>query len=357
MKQLALVALLAGCPGKRAETPTPRVEPDAGAEPVVDEDALEQERTAAIEHAMNTLAPVASQCWAAAAVDDYQLSGEVAVLVEVGVGVTIEADTTRDPVLTDCLRTVIEGYAWPPAMDGQATLLPFEFSAPHGQNVIDRALVPAVDDGARVLLDARNTGNAAASMFELAVTAKPAETASDRAEVWIALDTLDATYQPPRSPRAPAPGRYVIVAVPGGTEDATRTAHVLPASPPGQGTKKPPKAVPAPVAGAFSKARDGMGTVTILVEPSRVKGDAIAASILDIDGAAAIPAHVHDASTEMLYVLSGSGSMVIDGVTLPVTPTTVIQIPAGVEHSFTASEPLKVLQFYTPAGPEQRFKK
>ncbi len=353
MQRAALLVLLAGCPGKHSETPAPAVAPDAGAEPVVDEDALEAERTAAIEHAMNELAPVASQCWAAAAVDDYQLAGDVKILVEVGVGVTVEEDTTRDPVLTDCLRAVLEGYTWPEVMDAQSFLLPFEFSAPHGQNVIDRAYVPATA-GARVLLDMKNSGNAAASMFELVVEQQPAATASERTEVWVNTATLDATFYPPKASRAPAPGTYVIVSVPGGAEDATRTSGVLPAGPP---SKKPPKAIAAPRASGFSKPREGVGTVTILVEQATAKSDAVAASILEIDGAAVIPAHVHDTSTEMLYVLSGSGEMIIDGVTLPVTPTTVVQIPKGVEHSFTAHEPLTVLQFYAPAGPEQRFKK
>ncbi len=50
-------------------------------------------------------------------------------------------------------------------------------------------------------------------------------------------------------------------------------------------------------------------------------------------------------------------TMIVDGVSLPVTSTTVVQVPAGVEHSFTAAEATRVVQFYTPAGPEQRFRK
>jgi len=34
----------------------------------------------------------------------------------------------------------------------------------------------------------------------------------------------------------------------------------------------------------------------------------------------------------------------------------VIQIPAGVEHAFTANAATRALQLYTPPGPEQRFK-
>lgn len=362
MRSVLALALLAGCPGKHPSEPVVvKAAPDAAA-PEVDEEALEQERTAAIEHAMNALAPVGNQCWAIAAVDDYRLAGNVAFLIDVAADgastVTPQGDTTGDALLVDCLGTVLDAYVWPDVMYGQATLIPFAFTAPQGQNVIDRALLPVIANGARVLMDARNTGNAAASMFELTVAeGDPAmTTASERAEVWIRLDTLDATYLPPRAARQPKPGAYLVVSVPGGDESATRRAGVLPAGPAELSDKKRPKAVAAPVKGAFTAPREGVGTVTILVEESRTKAKALSATILDIEGAAAIPAHVHADATELLYVISGSGTMVIDGVTLPVTPTTVIQIPAGVEHSFTAAEPVRAIQLYTPAGPEQRFR-
>ena len=35
-----------------------------------------------------------------------------------------------------------------------------------------------------------------------------------------------------------------------------------------------------------------------------------------------------------------------------------VRIPAGVEHSFqaTGTEPVEIVQVYSPAGPEQRFR-
>jgi mannose-6-phosphate isomerase-like protein (cupin superfamily) len=42
---------------------------------------------------------------------------------------------------------------------------------------------------------------------------------------------------------------------------------------------------------------------------------------------------------------------------MPVTATSVVQVPPGVEHSFEATASVTALQLYTPAGPEQRFKK
>lgn len=374
----AVALALAACGSPRAPAGPPAAPSDAMGF-VVDEEALQPARLAAIEKAMNDLAAVAPQCWAAAAVDDYQLAGEITLLITVaddpgGGRVEVRSDSARDPVLTACLVAVAEAYRWPEPMWEESAQLPFAFTAPSGQNVIDRALIPEVADGARVLLDGRNSGNRAASMFELVVPAGAthAATASQRDEVWVFLDApgagslptgqpLDAAYLPPGAVRAlvapaDAPLHVLIVATPGGDEDATRRSGVLPASPADRKNKKAPKAVVLSPIGATVAERARMGTVTLQVEPARGAGKAVASSRLDIIAGAVIPPHVHDASTELLYVRSGVGRMVVGGVELPVTATSVVQIPAGVEHSFEATEAMTVLQFYTPAGPEQRFK-
>ena len=78
--------------------------------------------------------------------------------------------------------------------------------------------------------------------------------------------------------------------------------------------------------------------------------------MLEADAGAAMPAHVHAKETEVLYVLAGGGTMTVGGVAIAVDANAVIQIPAGVEHAFTASAATRALQIYTPPGPEQRFK-
>ena len=78
---------------------------------------------------------------------------------------------------------------------------------------------------------------------------------------------------------------------------------------------------------------------------------------LALDAGATVPTHVHAGETEVLYVLTGGGTLTVGGVAVPVTEHSVIQIPPGVEHAFTASAATTAIQLYTPAGPEQRFKK
>ena len=46
----------------------------------------------------------------------------------------------------------------------------------------------------------------------------------------------------------------------------------------------------------------------------------------------------------------------MNGVELPVTPTSVVQIPKNTRHAFVATSDVRAVQIYTPGGTEQRFK-
>ena len=51
-----------------------------------------------------------------------------------------------------------------------------------------------------------------------------------------------------------------------------------------------------------------------------------------------IAEHVHAKETELLYFMAGGGQFTVNGVTLPVTETSVVQIPPNTKHAFTATE-------------------
>ena len=53
------------------------------------------------------------------------------------------------------------------------------------------------------------------------------------------------------------------------------------------------------------------------------------AHAVDIDGA---KLHYHKRSTELYYVLDGSGSGILDGAELPVAKGSLVHIPPGVVH-------------------------
>jgi quercetin dioxygenase-like cupin family protein len=154
----------------------------------------------------------------------------------------------------------------------------------------------------------------------------------------------------------------VIAIVPGGREGTAR-AGALPSAtsvmsaPPAKLTAPPVPIVIRPEGHGYP--RPG-GTATNQAEPgvpSKAIGAQASLITLELEAGAAVPPHVHAGETEILYLLGGGGTMTVGGVSLPVSEDSVIQIPPGVEHSFTASEATVALQLYTPAGPEQRFKK
>ncbi|HTM23525.1 MAG TPA: cupin domain-containing protein, partial [Kofleriaceae bacterium] len=77
---------------------------------------------------------------------------------------------------------------------------------------------------------------------------------------------------------------------------------------------------------------------------------------IQLEAGVQVPEHDHAKSTEVLYILAGSGTMTIAGKRYPVEPDMAIQIPPGVKHSFSAGTAVRAVQWYTPSGPEQRFK-
>ena len=340
--------------------------------------ASEDEKLAAIQKAMNELDEATQGCWAMAATERFDIEGQLEVLVDIsstGAKTQITSDTARNAKLASCVSDLLARYRWAPPLYGQTIQLPFSFEAPGGQSVIDRNLVEWKGQGKlslAVLLDEANTGNGAASMFELAIASGGSTgwRKAERAELWYFLG--DARVSNPDKVKAPtrnvlagemmcvpaggvrdvsAAGKdvhAVIVVVPGMHEGSAR-AGALP-TPEAAPSKTLPIIVPATSAKTY-------GPATIFVEPATVKNAPLAASVLSLPAGANVPEHVHAHETELLYVLEGSGTMTIAGQAVAVTPTSVIQIPPNTKHAFAATAAVRALQVYTPAGPEQRFKK
>jgi quercetin dioxygenase-like cupin family protein len=369
-----------------ATTPAkPAGEPATPAEASpADEQAKQEERLAAIQFAMNQLDAGARLCWAAAAaVDGYQLAGEVAFTIEIAAPratVTVARDNTKTPRLLECMQRLLAEYSWAPPLRGQAIQLPFKFRAPAGQSVINRSFVPAIAQGkgsVAVLLDERNTGNAAVSMFEVTLEAGATTElrTATRSEAWIFLSDDPATITDGRGKKTqlaagdtmlvPKDGvrqisagagvlRAVLVVTPGGEEGSAR-AGALP-TPLVSGSRTN---APALIFGRLADAKTynlADGHVRLLLDPATTKRPEISVGVLLLDGVAAVPEHQHATQTELLYLIEGAGTMVVGGAKVPITSTSAVQVPPGVRHSFAASDPVHAIQIYTPAGPEQRFK-
>ncbi len=335
---------------------------------------------------MNDLATPAHQCWAAAATERFDVEGELQMHVDIAGGsanVAIARDTANSKRLGACMTTLLGGYHWAPPLANQSFELPFKFTAPDSQSVIDRQLVEWHGQGdvsIAVLLDENNTGNGMASMFEVAIKSGGAthDREIDRAELWYFLTpaevargghstgaivatiepaTLaagDMLYVPPGNridvSTRTGVARAVVVAVPGGREGTARAGALTNHAASGHALKLKPIVVPAASAKTY-------GPATIYLDPSLTYDHTLSASILQLPAGAKVAEHLHVKETEMLYILEGAGTMTVAGTDVPVTATSVIQIPPNVKHAFVATAAVRAFQVYTPAGPEQRFKK
>lgn len=381
MRRLACFACfawltVAACP---APAPTP-VTPQPGsattttAAPADAPEASEDEKLAAIQKAMNELDEAAQQCWAAVAVERFDIEGDITAQIDIEASsarATVVGDTARNPKLTACLVQLLGAYRWAPPLHGQSIQLPFRFRAPDGQNVIDRRLVPWNGQGGisvAVLLDESNSGNDAGSILEVAIdagkTTGPRQ--PDRTEVWYFLTPAklgtsnkavaagDMVVAPKGSVREIAstgqPVRAVVFLVPGGREGSARAGALPAPNPTGSRGTAAVKHLPASAAKTHGPAQ-------IFAEPATTSDKAFAASVLTLAAGSSVPEHVHANETELLYVLSGSGTMTIKGVEVAITPMSVVQVPPNTKHAFkAAAADVRSVQLYTPAGPEQRFK-
>jgi putative monooxygenase len=108
---------------------------------------------------------------------------------------------------------------------------------------------------------------------------------------------------------------------------------------------------------AFRIAR-GQGTATLLLDAS-TGARAASLSVLELQGGASVPEHIHADSVEMLYIEQGEAEMTVEGQALSVRPGDAVYIPAGTRHSARIPEGspgFRAVQVYVGPGPEQRFR-
>ncbi len=338
----------------------------------------QEETLAAIQKAMNELDKAAQQCWAVAATERFDIAGEIALQIDIAAPPTPAAasvvrDTAHNARLSACLVQLMAGYRWAPPLYGQAIQLPFRFRAPDGQNTIDRALVAWNGQGAvsvAVLLDEASTGSAAASMFELAVAAGGTTglRRAERAELWYFLAAGrvrspgadhpvaagDMMYVPRGGAREVAASagdlHAMVVMAPGGREGAAR-AGALPTPALGEGGPRPKPPVILPVSAAKPD-----GPAVRYTGAAQIPDRTFAAAVLTVPAGGELAEHVHAGEAELLYVLAGNGTLTVNGVALPVTATSVVQIPKNTRHAFVATSAVRAVQIFTPASPEPRAK-
>ncbi len=165
-----------------------------------------------------------------------------------------------------------------------------------------------------------------------------------------------------------APSKFLVLYVPGGPErpfkdpTAARSGPQATTTVPAAEKQKPSPDAPQPKVAKATEIPDlpiagGKGKVKILFDAASAGDGAAYVGLLTAEAGLAIPEHVHATEAEILWITAGKGEMTVGGETLAVEHGMAVHIPAGVKHSFKSATGLTAVQFYTPSGPEQRFKK
>lgn len=89
-----------------------------------------------------------------------------------------------------------------------------------------------------------------------------------------------------------------------------------------------------------------------------VEADASGVYFGRLEAGAAVAEHAHEGSWEVLGAVDGAGTFVLDGKPRHIGARDVVVIPPKTKHAFTpdAGSALVAIQFYSPAGPEQRLR-
>jgi quercetin dioxygenase-like cupin family protein len=327
----------------------------------------------AVEKALVSAEPKLHRCWEAAAANDFKVEGKIDLTVVVGAQgkadkVAVRADSIGQRPLADCVVKAFAdasfGNAFAP---GDSVEVPVTFKSEPNVTVkaedVSEIALKGVQGTAKVLIDKLTAGADKASLvvYTLAQSSRMVRPrASGAAFIYVRRGNIKI-------------GSFVardddVVVLPDGSAPAMMTAlttelDVLYVPPGGEQDHRAGKPVPQPTAGPeprLVKANEahkyeilgGKNTARIYVENS-----AASVTRLRITPGTAIPEHAHAGSAEVIYVTEGKGELTVDGEKYPVGPFTAIYIPPGAKHAFVAADrDVKAIQFYTPSGPEQRFK-
>ena len=400
---MAVLLALAGCGSPTSlehpeslppEPVSKRTQTEAAARP--------EKRGNAIATAMQERKQAVQACWERGAADNFNLSGNVVISLRVEqdgrpADVRVASDTTDDRRLTNCLRELWSNHRWPAGFAvGKTIELPLEFTAPEARYKISRAhaLVDTFPDKrstVHLLFDRMNSGNGAAGLTFMRM--KPGLSVPMHRHTSTELFYIIAGAGDVFDLRGPEQGSITghtgdaVFIAPGtahgfrllGPADVTALQLVTPAGPE-QRFKGLPSAATTPVyrkKGArlprrfskpelrsLSKARsykiaDGKGDVAILFD-GRSGGDGSASvCVITAQPGMKVAPHSYKKSSEYLYIIDGEGTVTIEGEVLQLRKGDALQVPPGVKHSFSVrgDRPAKVVQFFTPSGPEQQYKR
>ena len=389
--------VVAACGSSQTSETAPPLTAGEGVDAGPAEPSIDTFRVLAITRAVNQTTAYRHACWAAGAADDYQLSGRV--VIEIGFNdegevrhVIVVEDATKDRALTRCLTALYEEYSWPKLFDSTHSVrLPFEFSAPRAQYTVRSSHVAEGDFAGgklatKVLLSEKNTGNPAIGMTMMVVRdgleVDLHQHGSTEVLHVISGEGLVYDLRGAKYGRKVGPGDVIYLAVGTphgfnhvGSEELRLLGIYAPAggerrfaggtdpgtAPVAAPKRKPRKFAPVKIATSGSLTplaiADGKGSVAIAFDADSAGDATVYAGTLTLQAGAEVADHNHAGATEALFLTAGTGTLIVAGVHYPVAAGDAIQLPPGVDHSLVVGvKGLTAIHFYTPSGPEQRFK-
>ena len=99
--------------------------------------------------------------------------------------------------------------------------------------------------------------------------------------------------------------------------------------------------------------------LTWLVADDRIKAEHCSACMVRLaTGDKVRPAHSHPNGEEVIYIISGSGRVLVNGEVAPISPGSIVLFPQGQVHMLhnTGSEEMKVICFFAPATNLENYK-
>jgi quercetin dioxygenase-like cupin family protein len=96
-----------------------------------------------------------------------------------------------------------------------------------------------------------------------------------------------------------------------------------------------------------------------LVADDRLKAENCSACVIRVaPGNKVWPAHSHPAGEEVIYIMTGSGRVLVDGDVSPVRAGSMVLFPQGKPHMLhnTGDDEMKVVCFFAPATSLANYK-
>jgi len=72
--------------------------------------------------------------------------------------------------------------------------------------------------------------------------------------------------------------------------------------------------------------------VQVMVGLDRLESDKLTVGVTEVPPQSEMMPHTHDDREEIIFILEGSGNVIIDGTTIAFEPMTAIVFPQGKEH-------------------------